>query len=132
MSTLVCQLPTRNSGESRFTRTLLPDYMRSDICGSQKSAVTEAVVTSVNALNGAAIGTGIPASIQVESGPIPNGGHGSRLSIMLDTPTPAWDRSTFDTLHGRFGGNWESLDFDKFNRAWMSKRFLPVADYTPV
>lgn len=130
MSTLVCQLPTRSSGEakSRFTRTLLPDYMRNDICGSQKGAVTEAVVTSVKALTGAAECTGIPASIKVESSPIPNGGHGSRLSIILDMPTPAWDKTTFDQLHNRLNGNWESLDFDGFSRAWMGKRFLPVAN----
>lgn len=132
MSTLICQLPTIYSRDARFTRTILPSYMRSSICSSQKGAITEAVATSVKALERATESVGLPASIQVTSGPIPNGAHGERLSVLLDMPTPAWDAGTFRALQNRFYGDWDKLDFNAFSDTWMGKRFLPIDNYEPI
>ena len=147
MSTaIICQLPNdtlslyRRQAVSSFFRTIMPAHRESDartvrpkapeemsirVTSDTKNTVAQAVVTSVRALTDAIVSADIPASINVESVPIPNG-DGSRLSIHLDTPSPVSGTDTFVRLHGAMPGNWELLDFSEFNRAWMSKRFLPV------
>ena len=110
---------------------LTPDKMTNSISAADKNAVTDALITSVVALDAAARKINIPASLQVEHSPISNG-HGERLSIILDMPTPVWDTDTFDRLHRRISfQDWAPIDFDQFSQVWMSKRFLPIAGHKP-